>query len=105
MEEKPIENRDFDSLSEALNALLEKGFKASFTTKDGYFITTDSNKKFRAHELKIVQKFRFEGISNPSDQSELMAIIACDGTRGTIITNYSFQSNLDTDLIREIPEA
>ncbi len=103
-DEKPLKDRNFDSLSQATNALLEEGYKDSFVTKDGKFEAVLCKKRYSPEDLKVVQKFRFEGITNPSDQSTLMVIEACDGTRGTIITSYSYESNLDSELIKRIPD-
>jgi hypothetical protein len=102
---KPIENRDFDSLVDAINALTEKGYTETFITENKLLKGLNCKRFFQAENLKVVQTFRFEGQTNPSDQSELMAVEANDGTKGMIITTYSYDNNLDPDVIKRIPQA
>jgi hypothetical protein len=45
----------------------------------------------------IVEYFRFEGASNPSDMSILFSVECEDGNRGTIISAYGIYA--DTKLV------
>lgn len=102
---KPIENRDFDSLVDGINALTKKGYTETFITESNKLKGLKCKRMYAAESLKVVQTFRFEGQTNPSDQSELMAVEANDGTKGMIITTYSYDNNLDPDVIKRIPKA
>jgi hypothetical protein len=44
----------------------------------------------------IVEYFRFEGESNPSDMSILFSVECDDGNRGTIVSSYGIYA--DTNL-------
>ena len=65
-----------DTLSETMNALKNKGYTTGFNLKKEYLMCTENEKKVHVYpnEFEIVETFRFEGESNPSDSSILYAI-------------------------------
>lgn len=48
-----------------------------------------SKREFLPEELKIVRTFRFAGITNTEDETELFALAANDGTKGALVTLFS----------------
>ena len=52
-----------------------------------------TQKTFRPGEVKIVHFFRFEGESNPDDNSILYSIETNDGGRGTLKDAYRIYSD------------
>ncbi len=83
----------YQSLSEAHRALREHGFT------DRYELTEEGLKNltidtiYRADQLKIVGVYRFEGMSNPSDESVLYAVKSEDGRQGTVVSSYGAYGN------------
>ncbi|MEO6405624.1 MAG: hypothetical protein ABIY51_08840 [Ferruginibacter sp.] len=75
--------------------MLEKGFGSG------------NGKYYQPNELKIIRTYRFEGDSNPADNSILYLIEANDGKIGYSIDAYGVYSNNDDerydDFIRKIP--
>ncbi|MBD0368348.1 MAG: hypothetical protein ICV53_19865, partial [Flavisolibacter sp.] len=57
---------------------------------------TDKKKKYKPKDVKAVNFYRFEGISDPDDMSILYAIETCDGRKGTLIDAYGNYSDDDT---------
>lgn len=96
--------KDLDTLSEVVDALTEDGFTENFKAQETHIQGLYSKKHYKPDQLKILDKYRFEGMTNPSDQSELFAIEASDGTRGTLTMNYSAESSQNVDLIIKIEE-
>jgi hypothetical protein len=97
-----MEAHEFDTLSEALYALKKVGYIEDFVAEEKYMIILRTKKKYQPEDLKIVRSFRFEGMSNPSDSSELFAIIANDGVKGTLVMAYGAKQLQNTDLIVRI---
>ena len=54
------------------------------------------DKKYKAKDVKAVNFFRFEGISNPDDMSILYAIETSDGHKGTLVDAYGLYADEDT---------
>ncbi len=95
---------DYDTLSQATNALTEAGYTESFTAKENHIVGSSSKRKYLPTELRIVQTHRFEGLTNPQDSTAVFAIEARDGTKGTLVMSYSSKHNQNVELIRKIPE-
>lgn len=100
-----MDTENYDTLSEAINSLTEKGYKENFEAKEDYIVALYSKRKYRPDELKIVASHRFEGMTNPQDATAAFAIRANDGTLGTLVISYSAAHNQNMELIQQIPEA
>ena len=83
---------------------LKKQDKEFIMTKKGF--GTDA-KTYRPDELAIIKTYRFEGDSDPSDNSILYLIEANDGSIGYSLDAYGVYSNHGDDgyddFIRKIP--
>ena len=64
-------------------------------TDDGFGIGT--NKHYQPEDLKIIRTYRFEGDSDPSDNSVLYVIEANDGLIGYSLDAYGAYSDHDGD--------
>ena len=95
---------DYDTLSQATNALTRSGFSEGFKAEDDQFLAVHSKKTYLPNELKIVRTFRFEGMTNPQDDSIVFAIEAEDGVKGTLVMSYSSKHNQNVELIKKIPK-
>lgn len=93
---------NFDTLSQAINSLTAKGFTEDFKAGEKYIKALYSKKEYLPEELKIVESFRFEGMESPEDETALFAIIANDGTKGTLVMSYSANHFQNMALIKKI---
>jgi len=76
------------TLSEATNKAVERGFKESFKIV-GKGLTTEAEEKFYSPEdVRIDNFYRFEGYSDPMDNAILYLIETNDGMKGTLIDAY-----------------
>lgn len=98
-----MKNYNFDTLSEAVNTLTKDGFTEDFEAENDFIKALYSKKRYQPSELKILSSYRFEGMTNPGDQSTVFAIEASDGTKGTLVMSYSAEHGQNVELIRQIP--
>ena len=98
-----MENYNFDTLSEAVNTLTKDGFTEDFEAENNCIKALYSKKEYQPSELKISSSYRFEGMTNPGDQSTVFAIEANDGTKGTLVMSNSAEHSQNVELIRQIP--
>lgn len=76
---------------------LEKyGYTEQFRVEKGKLIGVESKKKYKPADVKAVNFYRFEGISDPDDMSILYAIETCDGCKGTLTDAYGRYSDEET---------
>lgn len=100
-----MDKTNFDTLSQATNALTKDGYTESFKAENDKIIGTTSKKKYLPEELEITKYYRFDGMTNPQDDTIVFAIKAKDGAKGTLIMSYSSEHNQNIELVKKIPEA
>ena len=82
--EKNATTEDMKTLASCINKLVRDGFEEDFkVAKDG-LCGVQGKKCYQPDEVHIVNFFRFEGASDPADNSILYAIETNDGTKGTL---------------------
>ncbi|MGY5353408.1 phosphoribosylpyrophosphate synthetase [Wenyingzhuangia sp. IMCC45467] len=97
-----MKTRDYETLSEATNDLSKKGFTDNFVAKNESIKALYAKKEYSPSDLTINERYRFEGMTNPSDQSELFAITANDGVKGTLTMSYGANHSQNIELIKQI---
>jgi hypothetical protein len=78
----------FDNLVDAINYLREKGYTLDFNLRENCLEFTHNGRQLPPDEFEIEEVFRFEGMTNPSDQSILYGIQSKDGLRGVLVNAY-----------------
>jgi hypothetical protein len=81
-------------LQKCMNKLESKGFTDQFRVDKKFLQSlTDVKKKYKPKDVKAVNFYRFEGISDPEDMSILYAIETTDGRKGTLVDAYGHYSD------------
>ena len=83
-------------MEKCLNKLESEGYTDQYKVEKGKLCDVTNNKKYKAKDVKAVNFYRFEGISNPDDMSILYAIETSDGRKGTLIDAYGSYSDDET---------
>lgn len=89
--------RDFNTLSEAMGQLKSDGYVYDFNLDKEHIFCQELDLKVQPHEFKVVEYYRFEGDSNPSDNSILYAVETEDGTKGLLVDAYGAYSGEISD--------
>ena len=93
-----------ETLSNAVEQLISRGFTAHFGVVGDRLRAFDSGKTFGAHELIIREFQRFEGVSDPDDMAILYAIESTDGTRGSLVDAFgAYASPAVSAFLRDVP--
>lgn len=79
----------YGSVTEALDFFQKEGYTLDFNLEENCIVCNGS--KFEAEEFTIAGVFRYEGDSNPSDQSMVLAIESNTGLKGTLVMGYGGQ--------------
>lgn len=98
----PIEKKEMIPMVSIINSLLTEGFKTQFRAVDKGLKSLATQKIFRPNEVKIVNFYRFEGESDPSDNAILYAIETNDGEKGTLTDSYGAYN--DTNIAKFIQQ-
>lgn len=77
------------NLSSCTNRMKEEGYREDFQViEDGVMTTFDHSKRYKPEHVTIVSFYRFEGPSDPGDNTILYVIETNDGTKGTLTDGY-----------------
>lgn len=90
------------TLSYCLNKSLERGYKENFKATSKGLKSMDSGKEYRADQIKVVNFYRFEGITDPADMAVLYVVETDDGVKGTLVDAYGTYS--DPEVAKVISE-
>lgn len=100
-----IDKDEMATLSSCMATLVKKGYTDNFKIEDGKLYAPSTGKSYEAEQLEIDNFYRFEGQSDPGDNSVLYAIKTEDGTRGIIVDAYGTYSDEEHDkFIKKIEE-
>jgi len=82
--EKNATTEDMKTMAACLNKLVKDGFEEDFKITEKGLCGTDGKTCYQPEQVRIVNFFRFEGASDPADNSILYAIETHDGKKGTL---------------------
>ena len=85
--------KDYGTLSQAINKLkLEEGYEHDFNLLDEEVELKSENETFGVEDFDVDKVLRFEGMSNPDDNSILYAITTSKGYKGVLVDGYGISS-------------
>ncbi|MGI9598112.1 MAG: hypothetical protein ACR2QK_18250 [Acidimicrobiales bacterium] len=100
----PMYQYDMETLSQAMNRLQAAGFTGNWIAlPGGRFRSVDGGTEFDAAEVEVHYIVRFEGVSDPDDESILYAMVG-PHDRGLFAT--AFGPNIaaeEVDVLRRLP--
>lgn len=86
------------TLSETINMLrIEEGYEEDFNLLDEQLELKSQNERFGHDEFTVDAVYRFEGMSNPDDNSILYAITTSSGHKGVLVDGYGYSSGQISD--------
>ena len=72
------------SLATCLNRMISEGYTEDFKITEQGLESLHKHNNYKPEQIEVVNFFRFEGDSDPADNSILYAIETTDGTKGTL---------------------
>jgi hypothetical protein len=102
---KATEKKEMKTLSECMNSLSRDGFTENFMVKKDGLHALDAKRIYKPDTVKIVSFYRFEGESDPNDNSILYAVETNDGLKGLLSDAYgSYADPLISKYIAQVEE-
>lgn len=80
--------KTYDNMVDAINDLKTRGYDLDFNLKENYLECANIKRQLSPNEFDIMEVYRFEGMTNPSDNSILYAIQSHDGLKGVLVNAY-----------------
>jgi hypothetical protein len=88
-----MESQDKYNALTKLKELEKQGFVDQLKFEDDRLLNLSNKKKYSINQVKNCKEYRFEGMSNPSDNSILFAIGFDDNSKGTLTVAYGPDSD------------
>ncbi len=93
----------YSSLSEAIRELQKEGFTADFNLCDAGVEHKHKKVIHPTSALNVVRYYRFEGDSNPEDNTVLYLIETTSGEKGLLLDAYgAYSGNVPEDLMEKL---
>ena len=94
---------DMQTLASCLNKVISQGYAENFKIIEDGLQSLETGKTYKPDEVHIVNFFRFEGASDPSDSAILYVIETSDEAKGTLADAYGMYADPNIDqFIREV---
>ena len=91
------------TLSTSINEALKKGYVVDFKVEDNGRLWDGNGCYYSPDEVMIDNFYRFEGESDPADNSILYLITTNDGRQGTLIDAYGvYDDSKVSEFIRDV---
>lgn len=96
--------KSFDTVTEAINDLRKRGFSVDFNIAFDKLLCVQNNACLNPAEFEIVETYRFEGDTNPSDEDVVYAVESKDGSMKGIVTSAygPYADAISTEMIRKL---
>ncbi len=95
--------KSYDTMIEAIQDLKELGYTYDFNLMDNHIHCKDISTSFGPDDFNVSAVFRFEGMSNPSDNSILYAVETMTGIKGLLLDSYGvYSGEISEELLQKL---
>lgn len=97
--------KSYETLSQAVNALTEKGYTLSLEAQKNKLVCSDGS-EYGPDHFDVVEVHRFEGMSSAGDNAVVYAIETDDNKKGTLVDSYgAYAENLTSEMAKKMSMA
>ena len=94
---------NYDTLSEAINDLKQRGYGYDFNLKPTCLECASLKIEIKPEEFKVDEIYRFEGMSSTDDNSVLYAISSKNGVKGILVDAYGvYAENISEEMRKKL---
>lgn len=91
----------YDTVSQAITELKKRGYITDFNLEENCIVC--HQEKFDPDDFEITEVYRFEGDTDPADESVVYAIESTTGMKGVLVNGYGIYSEPMSDkMIRKL---
>jgi hypothetical protein len=88
---------DMKTLASVLSKIVKDGYDENFKVTDKGLQSLETEKTYGPDQVHIVNFYRFEGASDPSDSAILYVIETTDGAKGSLTDAYGMYADPEID--------
>lgn len=83
-----MNNNRYDTLASAINQLQKRGFTHNFWVNENGQLEEQKGIYYSPSDVELLEIHRFDGMTNPADDSILYAVKTHSGLKGTVVDSY-----------------
>ena len=96
-------DKAYTSLSVAIRNLQEEGYTEDFNLCNAGVENKNRKTVHAASDLEVVRYYRFEGMTNPADNTVLYVIETSAGEKGLLVDAYgAYSGNIPREMIEKL---
>lgn len=93
----------YETLTQALNDLQHRGFNYDFNLLENSIECKANHSMYNPTQFNVVEVHRFEGMTNPGDNTVIYVISTEDGLKGTLVDGYGvYAQSLSPELAAKL---
>ena len=93
----------YETLTEALEGLRQQGFTQDYNLKSDHLHCQPDDIELRPADFDVIDVYRFEGMTDPGDESVLYAIEAKNGNKGVLVDAYgAYSESISTEMAEKL---
>ncbi len=91
----------YDTMTAAVNGLKARGYVLDFNLSENCLVCQGA--KFGLEDFQIVEVYRFEGNTDPADESAVYAVEGNRGHKGILVTGYGISAEgISAEMARKL---
>ena len=95
----------YDTLSEAVNGLKQRGYTIDFNIEADALVCKKTPVSLAPDEFEIAEVYRFEGNTDPADEAVVYAIEGKHGHKGILVNAYGPDADAaSAELVKKLKE-
>lgn len=102
---KNATTEDMKTMTSCHSKLMSEGFTEDFKASESGLLSLQQERIYAPQDIKDVNFYRFEGASDPADNSILYAIETTDGIKGTLVDAYGPYADTRVDTFMQEVES
>ena len=85
----------YATITEAIEQLHQQGYTLDFNLQKDKLVA--DGKEYAAVDFEIVDLYRYEGESDPGDESSVYALASASGKKGLLVSGYGISSDSESE--------
>jgi hypothetical protein len=82
-----------ESIADIVRQCEQRGFPERFIASRNELYAPSVHKFYEPEKVKIVNTYRYEGLTDPDDYAVVYSLVCNDGVKGTVVDAYGVYAN------------
>jgi len=85
----------YATITEAIEQLHKQGYSLDFNLQKDKLVADGT--EYAAADFEIVDLYRYEGQSDPGDESTVYALVSASGLKGLLVSGYGISADSESE--------